>query len=436
MKKKSGVVLAVLMAALLFYGCDKKKAEEVLEPAELEFLQYWESGAAAGEFRGLIDQFEAENPGITVVLQSYPFRTARDRVMSSAAAGTLSDVVALSHTWVNSLWQQGALADLGAVMEEYGAGSAADVSGRFQVDGHTVMLPVADNVFGVAVNDDILARFGISKPATWDEFFEAAEKTNSPADGIAGFAVPLSVYSPEQIQQHILSWLWCGNGGSVVKDGRPDAVSPKHGETLAFFKRLYDARLLLANSFTEDARDGLGEFLNGRVAFLAVSNSDVRLLRGQNPALKFSIMPYPVNDSAVVRGATVYNNPWGIGISSRSAHPAQSWKLIQFLLRPDINSKLSAMTELFPANPEASVEPQPGPPSESSELDQDAMNEQLRALYDLYRNAKGFADEMSDLRVADNLMSIYVGEFQSYIFGRSGADEMMENVQRLWLENY
>jgi hypothetical protein len=81
------------------------------------------------------------------------------------------------------------------------------------------------------------------------------------------------------------------------------------------------------------------------------------------------------------------------------------------------------MAGLFPTNPNAPV-------------DSDAMDEHLRALYDLHRNARGFANEMSELRVADNLMSIYVDEFQSYIFGRSSADEMMANVQRLWTESY
>jgi multiple sugar transport system substrate-binding protein len=210
------------------------------------------------------------------------------------------------------------------------------------------MLPVADSVYGLAVNDSLLARFGVTEPVTWDEFRGAVESASSRAEGIAGYAVPLSVYSPELVQQHVLGWLWCGNGGSVVKDGFPDVVNDKHRETVAFLKRLYDGRWLLPESFTENTLDAMDEFAN---------------------------------------------------------------------------SRLSALTGLFPANSEAAV-------------DRDALDEHVRIFHDLYQNAQGFVHEMAEMRVADNLMSIYVDEFQSYMHGRIGADEMMENIQRLWMENY
>jgi ABC-type glycerol-3-phosphate transport system substrate-binding protein len=167
----------------------------------------------------------------------------------------------------------------------------------------------------------------------------------------------------------------------------------------------------------------MGEFANQRLSFLMISNAQVAALKGQNPDLNFSIIPYPVQDTAMVPGSVLYSNPWGIAMSARTEHPEEAWKLIQFLQRPDINSKLAALAGFFPVNSKAVV-------------DTDAMDEQARAFYDLYRNAKSFVHEMAELRVADNLMSIYVDEFQSYMHGNVGPDTMMENVQRLWLENY
>jgi multiple sugar transport system substrate-binding protein len=416
--------LTVLSVCFFLYGCKKDgSGKETVEPVTLEFLQFWETETPPGELRGLLDRFEVENPGITVVLRSAPFGNTKERVMSSAAAGTLADVVSLSMTWINGLWRQGALADLDQFMADYGAGEAADVSGRFRVDGRTVMLPVADSVYGLAVNDGLLAGFGVTKPVTWDEFREAAENASNRAGGIAGYAVPLSIYSPELVQQHVLGWLWCGNGGSVAKDGFPDAVNVKHRETVTFLKQLYDGRWLLPESFTENTRDAMDEFANGRLSFLVISNTQVAALRVRNPSLKFSVIPYPVKDSTVLPGSILYNNPWGVGISTRTAYPREAWKLIQFLEQPDINSRLSALAGLFPANSKAAV-------------DRDAMDEQVRVFHDLYRNAEGFVHEMAEMRVADNLMSIYVDEFQSYMHGGIDADEMMENIQKLWMENY
>jgi multiple sugar transport system substrate-binding protein len=424
MWKTTFMFLAVLTASFFLYGCKKDgSGKETAEPVALEFLQFWETETPPGELRSLLDRFEAENPGITVVLKSAPFSSTKERVMSSAAAGTLADVVSLSATWISGLWRQGALADLDQFMADYGVGQAADVSGRFQVDGRTVMLPVADSVYGLAVNDGLLARFGVTEPVTWDEFRRAAESASSRSEGIAGYAVPLSIYSPELVQQHVFGWLWCGNGGSVAKDGFPDVVNVKHRETITFLKELYDGRWLLPESFTENTLDAMDEFASSRLSFLVISNAQVAALKGRNPALKFSVIPYPVKDSTVLPGSILYNNPWGVGISARTAYPQEAWKLIQFLEQPDINSRLSALAGFFPANSKAAV-------------DRDVMDEQVRAFHDLYRNAKGFVHEMAGMRVADNLMSIYMDEFQSYMHDRIGTDEMMENVQKLWMENY
>ena len=82
----------------------------------LEFIQWWEPELPAGALRSIMDDFEAQNPGITVTLVSGPYATTRDQIVVGAASGTLSDVVGLDGAWVNDLAKQGAIAAMDDLM--------------------------------------------------------------------------------------------------------------------------------------------------------------------------------------------------------------------------------------------------------------------------------------------------------------------------------
>ena len=84
----------------------------------LEFSQWWEPELPDGAFRGLMDQFEEENPGIKVELLSGPYASTKEQVVAGAAAGTMSDVVGLDGAWVSDFADQGAITDLSAVYPE------------------------------------------------------------------------------------------------------------------------------------------------------------------------------------------------------------------------------------------------------------------------------------------------------------------------------
>src|SRR6476646_4166626 len=84
----------------------------------IEFVQWWEPELPTGALRGIIDGFEAANPGIKVKLVSGPFSTTHDQIVAGAASGTLSDVVGLDGAWVNELAKQDAIASMDDMMDE------------------------------------------------------------------------------------------------------------------------------------------------------------------------------------------------------------------------------------------------------------------------------------------------------------------------------
>src|SRR5450432_1597087 len=120
----------------------------------IEFIQWWEPEMPAGALRGIMDGFEAANPGIKVKLVSGPYSATHDQIVAGAASGTLSDVVGLDGAWVNGLAKQGAIAPMDGLMADakYDRSQIADI---VKVDGKSLMFPLASFVYPVFVNLDL-----------------------------------------------------------------------------------------------------------------------------------------------------------------------------------------------------------------------------------------------------------------------------------------
>lgn len=101
----------MLCVAALAAGCSGRRRHGHLRGSEqrrrlgerrcdAQTPQWWEPELPDGEFRALMDDFEAQNPGIKVKLLSGPYASTKEQVIASAAAGEMSDVVGLDGAWV------------------------------------------------------------------------------------------------------------------------------------------------------------------------------------------------------------------------------------------------------------------------------------------------------------------------------------------------
>ena len=224
--------------------------------ADLEFIQWWEPELPAGALRGIMDEFEAENPDITVTLVSGPYSSTRDQIVVGAASGTLSDVVGLDGAWVNDLAKQGAIAPMDSLMAGTLALTRARSPRSSALDGNSYMFPVASFVYPVFVNLDLMANAGLDgPPTTRTEFVEAARKLTDEASNRYGWVLPLSLQAPNGIQNDVMSWVWA-SGDSMMKDGKPDLTNENVVGTLEYIQSMYDEGLISPGAF---AKEGAGQ---------------------------------------------------------------------------------------------------------------------------------------------------------------------------------
>lgn len=382
----------------------------------LEFAQWWEPELPDGALRGLMDQFEEENPGITVELLSGPYASTKEQVVAGAAAGTMSDVVGLDGAWVSDFVRQGSIADLTALMGEAGYDDS-ELASQVQIDGATYMIPVVNFVYPLFTNDDLLAEAGVdSPPSTRSEFADAAEAVSGLGTNAAGWALPLSLETPNGVQNDVMSWVWA-SGGSMLADGQPDVTNDDVTGAVEFVQDLWDAGAVAPGAFTMKEQDKVEEFTNGRAAMMISSLSHVNTIREQAPDLSFSLSAIPAEDGYDGERGIPYAS-WGIGVAENSEHPAEAWKLVEFLMGADVNAELSSVANAFPGNTE-------------SVPDFVESDEVFAAAFEIYQ--AGYpANEFVGLPVAEELMRMFGEELQRTLDGEEDVDTMLATVQERW----
>lgn len=398
-------------AVLAFY------ATGALADTTIEFIQWWEPEMPAGALRGIMDDFEKANPGIKVNLVSGPYSATHDQIVVGAASNTLSDVVGLDGAWVNGLAKQGAIAEMDSLMKDdnYDQSQIADI---IKVDGNSVMFPLASFVYPVFVNLDLAKANGVeTMPATRTEFMDAAKKMTHADKNEYGWVLPLSLQNPGGIQNDVMSWVWA-SGASMLKDGMPDLENASVVGTLEYIKSLQDAGVISPGIFAKKEQDKVEEFVNGRVGMMIDSLAHINLIRERNPQLNFGISALPAVDGYDGKRGLPYAS-WGIGISNSSEHKAEAWKLVSYLMSPDVNGKLVSIANAFPGNVNAKPDF-----SKSDPLFLDAFK--------IYQDGK-LANEFVGLPVAEDLMRDMNVEVQKMFDGQQTAAEAAAAAQKAWL---
>jgi multiple sugar transport system substrate-binding protein len=374
----------------------------------------------AGALRGIMDGFEAANPGIKVKLISGPYSATHDQIVAGAASGTLSDVVGLDGAWVNGLAKQGAIAEMDSLMDaaKFDRSQIADI---IKVDGKSYMFPLASFVYPVFVNLDMAKAAGVDKlPSTRAEFADAAKKMTHADKNQYGWVLPLSLQVPNGAQNDVLSWVWA-SGQSMLKDGKPNVDNPAVVDALTYIKSLQDAGVISPGTNAKKEPDKVEEFVNGRVGMMIDSLAHINLIKKRNANLKFGISALPAVDGYTGKRGLPYAS-WGIGISNSSSHKAEAWKLVAYLMSADVNGKLVTIANAFPGNVNAKPDF-----SKSDPLFAEAFK--------IFQAGK-LANEFVGLPVAEELMRDMDVELQKMLDGQQTPQQAAAATQKAWLAEF
>jgi multiple sugar transport system substrate-binding protein len=211
--------------------------------------------------QAVVDQFEADNDGVTINLEAVPWGTCQDKSLTLAAAGDPPSIAYMGSRTLRQLAKNDLIVPaeiLDDVIYQDG------VLNTVTIEGTQWGYPHAFSTKALYINCDIVEASGQEcvAPATWDEMYAMAEgvvaNTDSAGVGLAGKDF-------DNTMHQFLNYLY-SNGGVVIDSATGENMldSQQTRETLEFYGKLVN---VAQEGPTAWERDQLKDLFNdGQIA--------------------------------------------------------------------------------------------------------------------------------------------------------------------------
>lgn len=310
-------------------------------PITLTFTNW----AGSEEFTGknialVIEEFEAQNPNITIESIPVPFNQMRTTVLTRFSAGDSPDVMQLAQNVPFELASEGLLLDLekaGLVDEEWIATHSGVDNGR--VDGALIAAPWIISPFALWYDKELMEAAGLdpdSPPTTLEELISQSEEATEFLRARDAYAFGLDTTNDDVALFQYLNVMYMF-GADPLK-GSPNFDTP---EIVASLQFLQDA---VENEWTPVGQ-GIRQLrelqANGNIMFRLDGPFVAGIFRSLNPELegeaffeRFGIAGIPKGPSG--NNGAVFNGHQ-LTIAADTPHPEAAWKFVEFLIDSDIS---------------------------------------------------------------------------------------------------
>ncbi len=284
---------------------------------------------------GLLREFERAHPGVTV--RSEPLTWTSDEqhqfyVINLEGASPTFDVLMLDVIWVPEFAQAGWLLDLSpwvtrAELAPHFPAAAAAASWRGRVWG----LPWNMNVGVLYYRADLLKKYRLAPPRTWEELVEQATRIREGEHDPKLDGVLWQGKQYEGLVVNTLEHLWAS--GTSLLDGH-DRVLPeprRAAVALAFMRRMIDAGVSPSWVTAGDEELTRRPFGDGRAIFLRSWPYAMDLFEAEGSPVRgrVGIAPLPGHrDGGAGVGAT---GGFHLAVNRRTRHAEAAVALIRFL---------------------------------------------------------------------------------------------------------
>ncbi|MEM8664711.1 MAG: sugar ABC transporter substrate-binding protein, partial [Pseudomonadota bacterium] len=305
--------------------------------------------------RAALDDFEAQNPGIKVELETIAWSDARDQFLREAAVGGGPDVVHIAFVWTQEMAEAEAvlpvnkLTEFGAFDNGFDDFIATDLT---MYEGEPFGVPWSADTWAMVYRTDVLKEAGIEDlPTTWDEL-RADSEIIKEKTGKTGF----SFAGANQVWFPANYYLWSNGSSFIAEDGeggfKVGASAEEIADAMAYFKAYIDDGLAPRSILTVDVPHDpalLQALLDGSMAMGLMPTNTYRQLLGaweeNNPGA-----PVPFASGPMMAGSEGPKTHLGgrtLVVNANTEHPEASWKLLQYLASAPLFEKY--YTNQFPA---------------------------------------------------------------------------------------
>ena len=302
-------------------------------------------GAGTEEIRfikTLVDKFEAENPAIKVKLNVLPAPTDQQHhyYLTTLGAKTSEiDVMRIDTIWIAEFASAGWLESLEGYVDPEDRASFISVTEKTDVfRGRLYAIPWDANIGLLYYRKDLLEKYNLDAPHTWDDLVKACLKISS-GEHVYGYLWQGKQY--EGLVCNFIEFIGSNDGGIIDDTGRIIVDSELNKIALDFMHDLiWEYRVSPQNTHSELMEESSRHlFQQGKGLFLR-NWTYVWDLCQEDPLMKgkvgVSLLPkFPDGNPASVYGG------WHLAINACSKNKKQAWRLIEFLTSPEAQKELA-----------------------------------------------------------------------------------------------
>ena len=361
-RRNNRVAAAVALGsalALTATACgDDGSGAEGAEGSGAGKIVFWDNngGVRTDIWKTIIADFEKVHPDIEVEYVGIAATEYQSKVDTTIRGGGLPDVGGVGAAMLAGFAAQEALEPLDGRLAKspldgkLNKDMVASLKAAGGGDGTLYSVPTSANNGVLYYRTDLFRKAGLQPPATWDDFYAAAEKLTDAGKNEFGYTIRGGAGSIAQAldamygQSQITSF-WNGDK-TTLNDPRNVAALEKYA---ALYKKVTPAADL-NNDFTKM----VAQWDSGTIGML---NHNLGSYQDHVKALgvdKFRGIPSPT--AAGGKRVQVSNPVDGLGVFKASKNKEAAWKFIEFALSKAENSKFNESAGQVPSNTEAAAD--------------------------------------------------------------------------------
>jgi len=300
------------------------------------------SGATGGDLKFLraeLDKFEAKS-GDKVTLVPMPSSTSDQfgQYRLWLAAGNPDiDVYQTDVIWAPQLSDQ--FLDLTAAAKDVAKTHFPSIIQSQTANGKLVAIPFFTDAPALFYRKDLLDKYGLKPPTSWDEMAASAKKVvdgerAAGAKDLWGFVFQGNAY--EGLTCDALEWIKSSGGGQIVEpDGKISVNNPKAAAALDRAKA-WVGGISPPGVLAYQEEESRGVWQLGNSVFMRNWPYAYALGNGADSKVKdkFDVVPLPTGGAGNTSAATL--GGWNLAVSKYSKAPDEAIKLVMFLASPEV----------------------------------------------------------------------------------------------------
>jgi multiple sugar transport system substrate-binding protein len=303
-----------LFAVVLAGGCGGGE-----DTNTVRFWQFWDVAL----IQPLVDQFEAEHPGIQVEVEQLTWKSGLEKIQAALASGTQPDLCELGSTWLPRFSYEGVLMDVTDVYEALADSFLMWDSAKWQ--GRVYGLPWVQGSRVLFYHRGLFRRAGLDPddpPETWTELLDAARAIDALAPEIKGFGQNLG--ERYVLYKKFMAFAW-GNGGRILDDNGVVRFNEKETlEALEYYLELSKYSLKEKQEVLDH------DFKRGRLGMQISGAWNLKNYKSEAPDLDYGVALVPKPDAEAGTHAS-FAGAEMLVVFENSRMKAESLELARFL---------------------------------------------------------------------------------------------------------